>query len=99
MKRSIVALAAMASMLMGGAACGPAPEEAQTPAEQTANAGEVQAMACGDYGWWTCPTDGTTFDYEAAGCGTPSYYYKPNAQSRCESYCPETCIDSGWHTN
>jgi len=99
MKRSMVALAAMASMVLGGTACGPAPapDEAQAPAGETSSTGDVRAMACGDYGWWTCPTDGMTFEYEAAGCGTPAYWYKPNAQSRCESYCPVTCTDSGWY--
>ena len=100
MKRSMIALAAMASMVMGGIGCGPAPvpEEAQAPAGETSSTGDVQAMACGDYGWYTCTTDGEIFEYEAAGCGTPSYLYKPNAQSRCAAYCPGSCTDSGWHS-
>lgn len=100
MKRSMVALAAMMSMALGGTACGPAPtsEETQAPASETNSTGDVRAMACGDYGWWTCSTDGEQFDYEAAGCGTPAYWYKPAALDRCNAYCPGTCTDSGWHS-
>jgi len=43
--------------------------------------GTVQAQC--DSGYWTCPSDGTLFEYDTPGCGV---VYKPTAQSRCEAH-------------
>jgi hypothetical protein len=63
---------------------------AQEPAQANAP-GEVHALC--DSGYYTCPSDGTIFEYDTPGCGV---IYKPNAHTRCEAYCPVTCKDSGW---
>jgi hypothetical protein len=49
--------------------------------------------ACCDWGSYTCPTTGATFDYDSALCGP---FTKPQMKTKCENACPVTCIDSGW---
>ncbi|WNG46654.1 hypothetical protein F0U60_22970 [Archangium minus] len=93
MKNLMMAFAAMFS-IAAGTACGPAPEKTEAPEDN--NTGGVHAQVCGDRGYFTCPTDGKTFGYKAAGCGTPASLYYDNVYTKCEQYCSVSCEDSGW---
>jgi len=89
-RRAVSLTATMCMVAFGASGCGPALDEGE---QQADTAGVTQMVDCCNFGYYRCPDDGMTYDYDPVGCGPT---LAGTARALCDANCIATCTNSGW---